>query len=473
MFLIGSLAMTNSVKAQENGELTGTITEVHDNGSNGGTWFNTSEIEGIGKITYDVSYEDDEAIYTFNIIGLDSSRGDNFALVFDTNNDGTSDFQVSYRGDYEYKFKYVQDGSWTDWKATTGVKGKDEEWFPLGSRGIRVYKDYETFKLSVPMVMLGGAESSYKFGFQGRFVTEEPGQYKHPTYQYPRDFTWGENWVSSESFKEINTPEAPKELDVVTQKLEKEWGSESNKLDRGLKTKVEKTKKYIEFRASSPYDESMLTFGFDKDADGEAELQIKHTGKKWKALENSGSWVETEIPKSFKTKRNANLGVVKVPYSYLGGEDSEYKFGVDANKKGSSGQVFYPVSWNLWSPFDDRSNYVSSENYKLMEVPEKPKMKKKEKEDQGPPTIPVLMIYTYDNKKEMDNTHGVSVAISKGKEFDEVYKSENSNGNGCANFIVPSDQWYTVQAYNGDGEVIAQKSIYKPGILRGERLFVD
>ncbi|OPL11982.1 MAG: hypothetical protein AVO34_01815 [Firmicutes bacterium ML8_F2] len=132
------------------------------------------------------------------------------------------------------------------------------------------------------------------------------------------------------------------------------------------------------FHAWAPDDygwpgDDMMTFAFDVDNNGEADFQIQwntNGEQKWnydEPIVGTWNWEKdwVEVPGDFVTGKDGKHFWVKIPVSYLGGYDSEYKFGVDSNGHGSGkGQTFYSTDpWNLWSTQSQPGNYTTSENY--------------------------------------------------------------------------------------------------------------
>ena len=154
------------------------------------------------------------------------------------------------------------------------------------------------------------------------------------------------------------------------------WGDGLKELNDPLEVKVNYNGDMAVFHAWAPEDygavgNDLMTFAFDKDADGEADSQIqwnKDGNKEWQYDEVvSGSWEGdwSELPSEFIAGRDSKHFWLKVPVDYLGGYDSEYKFGVDSNGQGSGkGQTFYSTNpWNLWSTEENPSDYTTSEYY--------------------------------------------------------------------------------------------------------------
>lgn len=172
------------------------------------------------------------------------------------------------------------------------------------------------------------------------------------------------------------------ELDVVNYKLEtledsndeeQTWGDGLKELDDELEVSVsyEDDKAVFKAEGSSDYDYSqdMMTFAFDTNANGEADFQVQYNTngeESWQiSYVEEGSWSDwKDVPEKFVTDKDEDEFTLKLPISELGGVDSSYKFGVDADGQNSgNGQTFYSADpeklWHNGETFTSSDNYVS------------------------------------------------------------------------------------------------------------------
>jgi predicted ribosomally synthesized peptide with SipW-like signal peptide len=157
-----------------------------------------------------------------------------------------------------------------------------------------------------------------------------------------------------------------------TRNKEQCWGAGTRELNGELKVQVDYDEEdRAVFKAWMPSDypseEGLMTFAFDVDTDGEADIQIqwnKDGNQEWKyAKVVNGNWEDwSQLSSDFTAGKRGNYFWLKTPIEFLGGYDSEYKFGVDANKGHNDPcQTFYSTDdEHLWYNGD---NYESSEYY--------------------------------------------------------------------------------------------------------------
>lgn len=176
------------------------------------------------------------------------------------------------------------------------------------------------------------------------------------------------------------------ELDVKNYQLEtledsnnKEmvWGDGLKDLDDKLKVSVLYDDNMVVLSSVAPddyeYGDDQFTYTIDKNEDGQADFQIQYNpeeNKEWKykeVVDNSWESEWSELPKEIEVTKDEHEFTMKLPISFLGGVDSGYKFGVDANGENSgNGQTFYSTNpEKLWYNGDD---YVSSDNYVEMDI---------------------------------------------------------------------------------------------------------
>jgi len=167
---------------------------------------------------------------------------------------------------------------------------------------------------------------------------------------------------------------------------EKIWGGDPDLVllpnDDGLTIKVWYDDVFAYFRATIPEcynpETALTTFTFDVEPDGLADFQIQY--------DETGEWVYSEVdetnliwfkdteagwkevPSEFIPEHKAGKRVftLQIPVTVLGGFESDYKFGVQANGEPSH-QLFYSTDpAHLWYQTND---YVHSTYYVPMNVP--------------------------------------------------------------------------------------------------------
>jgi len=165
-----------------------------------------------GNVEMDIDYDSTNATYSLLVPGLDIDDGDNFDLAFDGNNDGEADFQVKYQ-------KGALNNHAGNWHYAPVVDGSWDKWNDLPA-DITASRSGDEFTVQIALAKLGGADSEYRFGFQGRWNGDYPGYPgNNAVFEYPTYFSWGENSVGSEDYQVLNTGEVDKNANSVAKKV--------------------------------------------------------------------------------------------------------------------------------------------------------------------------------------------------------------------------------------------------------------
>jgi len=186
----------------------------------------TTECTNIhGNVDFEVDYGPDSypnfAVYKLTVPGIELTDGDNFDLTFDTDADGTADFQIKHQkgstnnpanhsGNWHYA--PVENGSWDKWNDLPG--------------NFYVAKNGDNYTIKIPLSVLGGSDSEYRFGFQGRWNGDYPSE-NNAGFKYPNYFSWGENAIGSEDYKPMDTGEVDKGAGAVAQNIDV-WAYKGN-----------------------------------------------------------------------------------------------------------------------------------------------------------------------------------------------------------------------------------------------------
>ena len=143
----------------------------------------------------EVSYTSDSTGVTVTATvpaDFDDGSDDNVAFTFDANGDGEANFQVSYHADEDNHFA----GNY--WGYQTVTSGSWSGWLDMPSDITATQVEANEYQVHIPAHYF--ACGDFRFGVAGSLTSTQINSGQNVYFTFPADFSWGENWVSSEDY---------------------------------------------------------------------------------------------------------------------------------------------------------------------------------------------------------------------------------------------------------------------------------